>query len=411
MRRFTAPFLGALAACTAAGPLPGETDFLPDDVDTGVPPEAGTPCDPAAPTLGASGRSAVDTVAIPWTRVSGVWVGEPVRFEVPDDIVGLSITVDAGDAWALPAWVDLGGRVVLDAARGSPFGTASSGPPSRFDADFGTGIYPLYLFPDIAGTVTLPMNDATRPWSGCLTVVPVAYDNPGTTGALHVASRRGAPGTRMDVSVVVVGDADILDDEIDAMIDRAGDVLAGAGVRLDDVGIYTLDGRSRVPDEGPALNAVRAAELPDATLESMAVFLVDAFTGSAGTLGFAGGIPAPSMVKGTGASGVVLSVAAHADGDGVPDTTLLGETLAHELGHQLGLFHTTEAEGDSFDLFPDTPECPATSFDRDDDGEVSAEECVGRDGQHLMFWISGDAPQTVISDQQGRMLRAQPAVH
>ena len=39
------------------------------------------------------------------------------------------------------------------------------------------------------------------------------------------------------------------------------------------------------------------------------------------------------------------------------DAQLLGETAAHEMGHQLGLFHTTESGGTEFDILTDTAEC------------------------------------------------------
>jgi hypothetical protein len=81
--------------------------------------------------------------------------------------------------------------------------------------------------------------------------------------------------------------------------------------------------------------------------------------------------------------------------------------MAHEVGHYLGLFHTTEqcgsnatqCEGFSIpiaafnvDPIPDTPECP-TSFDADRNGQVTADECLAADGLNLMFWTQPSPPQ------------------
>jgi len=76
-------------------------------------------------------------------------------------------------------------------------------------------------------------------------------------------------------------------------------------------------------------------------------------------LGVAAAIPGPAV--GTSRSAVAISLNEHAGIDGTfsgAETDLLGETLAHEAGHYLGLFHPVEvpdfSEGDSL---PDTALC------------------------------------------------------
>ena len=66
----------------------------------------------------------------------------------------------------------------------------------------------------------------------------------------------------------------------------------------------------------------------------------------------------------------------------------VGETAAHEMGHQIGLFHTTEKEGTVFDILSDTPECASSSQDNDSSGTLTAEECDGFGGDNLMFWTT-----------------------
>ncbi len=110
-------------------------------------------------------------------------------------------------------------------------------------------------------------------------------------------------------------------------------------------------------------------------------------------LGIAGGIPGPPGLHGTTHSGVAVTMV-----NFERDPKQLALTMAHEGGHFLGLFHTTEAEGTAFDPLEDTAEC-SNSSDRDGDGVVSYQECGGRGAENLMFWAAGDDAEQVTGDQ------------
>jgi hypothetical protein len=58
-------------------------------------------------------------------------------------------------------------------------------------------------------------------------------------------------------------------------------------------------------------------------------------------LGIAGGIPGPVLVQGTARNGVAIAVDAHGDPQ-LPIDADIANTTAHEVGHYLGLFHTSE---------------------------------------------------------------------
>ena len=130
-------------------------------------------------------------------------------------------------------------------------------------------------------------------------------------------------------------------------------------------------------------------------------------------LGNAAGMPG-SMGDVNSWNGVLASLTAHATGTAL-DAQLLGETAAHEMGHQLGLFHTTEKEGTVFDILSDTPECLISSQDNDSNGAVTAEECDGFGGDNLMFWTSWSSAsrsagkkQETLSSQQQHVLKYSP---
>lgn len=119
-------------------------------------------------------------------------------------------------------------------------------------------------------------------------------------------------------------------------------------------------------------------------------------------LGIAGGIPGPPAIQGTVHSGVALTMMGFRD-----RPVVLGQTMAHEGGHYLGLFHTSESNGNSHDPLPDTAQCKSSN-DSNFDGYVTTEECRGKGGENFMFWLAADGSDQV-SPEQGRVLRRNPA--
>ncbi len=127
-------------------------------------------------------------------------------------------------------------------------------------------------------------------------------------------------------------------------------------------------------------------------------------------LGISSGVPG-SMGIASSWNGVLNFLYAHATGTSL-NSQLLGETAAHEMGHWLGLFHTTEAYGISFDPLSDTAQCPISRADEvnhyDNHTTVYAEDCVGYGADNLMFWTTwstssraaGKKQENLTSEQQ-----------
>ncbi len=121
-------------------------------------------------------------------------------------------------------------------------------------------------------------------------------------------------------------------------------------------------------------------------------------------LGVAANVPGAQGMHGRGASGLAIAV------DAISDYAASGgETMAHEIGHFLGLFHTSEQNGFVFEALEDTPECRADR-DVDGDGYVDTMECTGAGSDNLMFWASSEEEQSRLSPEQGRILRSSMVV-
>jgi hypothetical protein len=117
--------------------------------------------------------------------------------------------------------------------------------------------------------------------------------------------------------------------------------------------------------------------------------------GDADVGAIAGATPIPFGMHGTGASGIAIAANPLAG-----DSKRLGRTLAHELGHALGLFHTTEVNGDVFDPLPDTPVCDAGPAGLD------AASCQAKGADNLMFPTTNASASNLTEDQATVLRRA-----
>ena len=172
------------------------------------------------------------------------------------------------------------------------------------------------------------------------------------------------------------------------------------------------------------------------------LFLVQSITsknqGGGSVVGIDGTIPGPASLSGTVHSGAAVSLADLFRGAlncvGAPDLSCGADEVAfiaaHEAGHFLGLFHTTESDGRDFDPITDTPKCPclscaastdlancSTGSAKDHPIFLKATQCSGAPaacagGDNLMFWqLEATISAGVLSAQQAAVMALSPVVH
>ncbi len=130
------------------------------------------------------------------------------------------------------------------------------------------------------------------------------------------------------------------------------------------------------------LNLLRSAE----DGQGINLFIIERFEGDDVVLGTIGGVSAaiPGDPRSGGRfSGVVVATSFSED---EPETDLLGLTIAHEIGHFLGLFHTEEATGFKDNIEDTNSDTPSNLM-------------------HHLSRLGFDQ----LTDQQGMVLRSHPA--
>lgn len=133
------------------------------------------------------------------------------------------------------------------------------------------------------------------------------------------------------------------------------------------------------------------------------IFIVSqfAFAGGEGVLGMSLGIPGAAGLHASPLSGVALTgeYMGHilqGQGGRINGNGFTANTLAHELGHFLGLFHTSETSGQHHDPLADTPQC--TNF-------RNPYNCPG--ASNLMFPLAGPG-QDELTPNQAFVIGANP---
>lgn len=200
------------------------------------------------------------------------------------------------------------------------------------------------------------------------------------------------------------------DANVQAALTTLFDIWGAAGLKMGDVQYHDVadaDTYSVVDvaaDNDGEFNALLESADPGRD-QTINLFLVQEIASDDGStiFGMSGGPPGAAAIHGTSQSGIAVGAAGLADADG---PAFIGRVAAHELGHFLGLFHTTEKDASSFDPLSDTPECDA-SKDTNGNGQMNTDECSGSGADNIMFWTGAN---TGLSSNQGWVSRRSPSV-
>ena len=220
-----------------------------------------------------------------------------------------------------------------------------------------------------------------------------------TIGAVTATGATLSSGSEIDITALLNNDPDFssgdlqvylhwtagmeedaaLKADVDAAVERMIDIYAAAGITV------TVTHRTQADDpllaEGvwsrPGFGSPEGWLALSESTDDLAIdiVLVDEIAGVDGAvLGAAGSIPGGILPSNR--SGVILSTTANSGPDLVfsaDEIDLFGTTMAHEVGHMLGLFHPVELDFARWDALSDTVKCQA------------APGCQGQLGDNLMY--------------------------
>lgn len=373
--------------------------------------ESGDACDPASGTCVKQGggpgvsveRSVLAPVSLPANQYSA-----NVAVTVPEDALGLTVAMNAGpaDSFFLVRVLEPSGRKIYDVQ------------------DFGGSVLRPYAMANAGSQVTLLPN------TPLLNLTPGAYlfswagNGAVVTATPTVLVKRSAnallsAGT-LDLNFVFVGHPTLTattaqaSPQFQAMVAAFADLAASAGIAVGEVDYSDLGGddatRYALLNDDQLGSLMRtSASLADGRLTVYWVRAIRSGGMSGGiVLGMSAGIPG-SPLRGTGSAGVAMSLGDFPGAGWAPQN--LAQTLFHEMGHWLGLFHVTERDGLSFDVLPDTAECPRAARDANADGVLTGAECLEHGGRNFMFWSKDHGlDQSQISPNQKFVMLRHAAV-
>jgi hypothetical protein len=264
------------------------------------------------------------------------------------------------------------------------------------------------FYPASSSTVNWPVREEDGPLTeGTWSVVLGAYSNnysyvSGEDIELTIHRKWDPELTNGTVKVVLVyaegldGESD-LTEAVDYAVEEWAAIWAQSGLSLEyRTTTSDLSGTLSDPSYGSAQLETASTYAED---NEVVVLIGEQLSGDLYTYGVSGGIPGGLSV--TEYSGVVISWLAAAGANGVFDETelnIFAETMAHEVGHYMGLFHPVEDGWQYWDALEDTEHCT--------DGNVCSRDL----GENLMFpfplcnWDGECDRQNEITDDQGGVL-------
>lgn len=272
------------------------------------------------------------------------------------------------------------------------------------DNKFQRVIMPI-LFPGSTIARTIPDADYTPELAG-------TWNYRFTCGSCDLLTKKAlwkmSEGSNLKVNIILVSQdslSSVDDPNLLDVTDQFKAIFSGNGINVSDVkysviesedtAMSSVDSDGNGQFDGMDRLFLKTSELAlEDKDEYVHIFIVQSI-GEGGVLGVAGGAPGPP-ITGTPHSGVIATSHGGASFDTSSERKILAETMAHEVGHYLGLYHTTEENGAWFDPITDTPECPSD--------DPTPGTCP--DGTNLMFsFVDESIDQHILSEGQRFVLR------
>jgi hypothetical protein len=278
--------------------------------------------------------------------------GDSIQFDVPAGSVGFYIAPfnRSGDS-LVPTRLQGNG---VDLNLTGEYGFYSLNPQIL------VSIAPL-LFP---GSDMRALEGGRTDWGGSWTM---DFDTRASEVCYYIVDRP-QPGTKIDVNFYLVGVPGVnagnagSNSNFQSMIETMRTIYAKADIQIGEVRYNELSSEQTsqyriIRDFFDGLDLVTLSKDPGSTrdeLLSVNVFLIEDFNipDLPGLLGFSPGLPGVSGAHGSAGAGLVFSSVNLRN-----SPSDLGQTMAHEIGHFLGLRHTSEHGGNEHDPISDTDEC------------------------------------------------------
>lgn len=200
------------------------------------------------------------------------------------------------------------------------------------------------------------------------------------------------------VTIVYVGGLES-DGEVTAAVETAAarwaEIYGAYGLAID-VGYAAFDTDGSVPE--PILGGEEYRSIYAEIEEGLVLVVADDVGGFADLYGEAGGLPGPYLDSVHSAVAVSWLIHAGADASFSDDEVeVFAETMAHEAGHYLGLFHPVEMDWAAWDALGDTRRCSA---------EAACEDALG-DNLMFPYPVCGESScveQSLLTDDQTGVL-------
>ncbi|HND31200.1 MAG TPA: hypothetical protein PLA94_14455 [Myxococcota bacterium] len=316
----------------------------------------------------------------------------PVHIEKDNSVVQISVTRPDGGLLSTEYFYDTDGTALLS------WEDWYDSPYSLTDA--------IYVYDDLT-TVNWPVrleDGLLKKGDYILSVATVKqnYNYQGDVPVEATIMQRQEEDTGRGTQKIVVAYATGLAEDpvvstaVEAGGERWKELYAAAGVSLE-VRYTSIDVDPALPDSAPGQDGYKSF-YEGLTEKEVVVVIGDLIANDRWLYGEAGGVPGALVPSNRSVVGVSWIACAGPDGEfSAGDQEMLAETMAHEVGHYLGLYHPVEDGYDYWDALSDTVECKSQSA------------CEEKLGKNVMFPYPICETQTRC-DQQTELSEEQAGV-